>query len=175
MSFGRRQIEEHRLRRIKQRASNMAVLATVQGRAATYGGSTTGPAPKPDVYRDPVLLELAKGKPCLLLVPGTCNHRTDTTVACHSNFGQHGKGGCRRADDVWTVWGCSACHIPWLDQGNKASHAQKEAAFMAAHARQVLAWRVIAADPAEPARYRRAAQRALDHLNATPLTLEPSP
>jgi hypothetical protein len=130
--------------------------------------------PKTEPYRDAALLELARGRPCLLLVPGVCSHRVDTVVAAHSNFGIHGKGGARKADDVHSCAACHSCHA-WLDQPighGGPTKAQKEAAFMAAHSRQVLAWRVIATDPAEPERFRNAAHRALEHLNATPLPEE---
>jgi hypothetical protein len=165
------------LRRIPSREERIAARqermptapATAQPlHRAVMTGSTTGPAPKTQPYRDPVLLELARGRPCLLMVPGICNHRIDTTAAAHSNLSIHGKSGARKADDCYTVWACAACHIPWLDQG-KASAAIKERAFMEAHARQVLAWRLIATDPNESDRFRRAARRALERLNATPL------
>jgi hypothetical protein len=104
-----------------------------------YGG-TTEPAPKTEAYRDPALLAMAERKPCLLQVRGVCNGRTDTTVACHSNQQMHGKAGARKADDCYTVWGCSACH-EWLDRGPAiASH--KEAVFRHAHARQVECWKL---------------------------------
>jgi hypothetical protein len=132
--------------------------------------------PKTAPYRDAVLLEMARDRPCLLMIPAQCSHRTDTTVAAHSNFAEHGgKGKNRRADDCFSVWSCEACHIRWLDQPighGGPTKAQKEAAFMAAHSRQVLAWRVIATDQAEPERFRRAARRALERLGATPLPEE---
>jgi hypothetical protein len=170
----RRAPQPSRAQRVAQRARRMArMAASVQPRAAVMGGSTSGPAPKTAPYRDPALLEMACDRPCLLMIPAQCSHRTDTTVAAHSNFAEHGgKGKNRRADDCFSVWSCEACHIRWLDQPighGGPTKAQKEAAFMAAHARQVLAWRVIAMDPAEPERFRRAARRALEHLNATPI------
>jgi hypothetical protein len=138
-------------------------------RRGTYGGSTTGPAPKSEAYRDSVLLEMARGRACLLLVPGfpssICNGRTDTTVAAHSNLSIHGKAGARKADDCYSAWACAACHF-WLDQG-RAPADEKAAAFMGAHSRQVLAWRQIAQDPTEPQRFRAAARRALLRLAAT--------
>lgn len=125
-----------------------------------------GPAqPKTAPKRNRALLDLAKGMPCLLLVPGCCNHRIDTTVACHSNLSCHGKAGVRKADDQYSVCGCSACHA-WLDQG-RATAAQKEAVFMAAHNRQVMAWRQFAAGPDGKAQ--RAAAWALDELGAWPV------
>lgn len=122
-------------------------------------------SPKTEPKRNRALLDLARGMPCLLLVPGCCNHRTDTTVACHSNLGIHGKAGARKSQDFYSCWGCSACHA-WLDQG-RASAAQKEAAFMAGHNRQVMAWRQIAAGP--DGREQRAAAWALDEIGAWPV------
>jgi hypothetical protein len=135
---------------------------------ATMAGSTTGPAPKTTAYRDPVLLEMARGRRCLLNVVEGCRMASgDTTVAAHSNSGIHGKGKARKADDVFSAWACDRCHA-WLDTGT-APRARKEEAFMQAHLRQVLAWRAIVADPTEPQRLRRAAQRALGRLGATPV------
>jgi hypothetical protein len=128
--------------------------------------------PKTQQHRNPHLLAMARNQPCMLLVPGCCNHRIDTTVAAHSNWQEHGgKSGARKADDQYTVWGCSACHS-WLDQG-RAPKAQKQAAFMAAHLRQVLAWREIAGDAGAPTRNRNAARWALELLGAIPVTNQP--
>lgn len=140
-------------------------------RRGTYAGSTSGAAPKTAAYRDRALLDMAENRPCLLLVPGICNHRTDSTVACHSNLGIHGKAGARKADDQFSVWGCNACHI-WLDTDSKAPATLKERVFMEAYLRQVLAWRQVAASR-EPERFRRAARRALAHLNASPIGAAP--
>lgn len=155
-------------RETKPWAAALASATLKPMRQATYAGSTATAAPKSEPYRDPVLLEMARGRPCLLMVPAVCNHRTDTTAAAHSNLSIHGKAGARKADDCYSVWACATCHIPWLDQG-RASAEVKEAAFLEGHARQVLAWRLIAADATEPERYRAAARRALTRLNATPI------
>lgn len=72
-----------------------------------------------------------------------------------------------KQSDAFTAWGCAACHC-WYDQSG-APRAEKRRLFMAAHLRQVLEWRRIAADTAEPERFRQAARRALEQLNATPL------
>jgi hypothetical protein len=118
--------------------------------------------PKTEAIRMPALLEMARGRPCLLLVPGH-NHNPDTVVAAHSNLSIHGKAGARKADDVYSVWACAGCHS-WLDQG-KASAEDKARAFLAAHARQVDHWARIAADRAESPKNRKAAQAAIDTLN----------
>ncbi len=72
--------------------------------------------PKEPRQRNPTLLNMAKGEPCLLRVPGVCNGDSDTTVAAHSNQSAHGKGKAMKAHDWASVWACSACHM-WLDIG----------------------------------------------------------
>lgn len=167
MTWTLRRILPSREERIAARAERMAAMAaSVRPRASVSGGTTTGPVLKSQAYRDPALLEMARGRPCLLMLPAVCTHRVDQTVACHSNLSIHGKAGARKADDCYVVFGCAACHF-WLDFG-KASAAHKERAFMEAHARQVLAWRLIACDSKEPERFRRAARSALERLDASP-------
>lgn len=124
------------------------------------------PVPKEQQHRNPRLLALAQGMPCLLRVPGICNRDPATTVAAHSNWACHGKGMARKASDAFSCWACGSCHA-WLDQGS-APKAAKQMIFMRAHADQVLLWRHIAADPSRPQADRRAAKWALDLLNATP-------
>ncbi len=122
--------------------------------------------PKEQQHRNPRLLAMAEKMPCLLRIPGICNRDPDTTVACHSNWREHGgKGAHRKANDQYSVFGCAACH-DWLDFG-PAPKATKQMAFLAAHADQVLLWRQIAADPRRPPADRRAASWALDLLKAT--------
>lgn len=172
--FSRRSIEAQALRRQAQKAAHLSVLVNGSrgDKRGTYEGGELVAQPKPEArYEDKALTDMAQDRPCLLMVPAVCNHRTDTTVACHSNWSEHGgKGGARKADDTYTVWGCGPCHY-WLDFG-KARAQDKEAAFMAAHARQVLAWRLVAMDANEPERFRNAARRALERLNATPMPEE---
>lgn len=121
--------------------------------------------PKAQPNRNPALLDMARGRYCLLRVPGVCLGGTETTVSAHSNWACHGKGMARKAADQYSCWACSGCH-GWLDQGPE-SKATKQAAFARAHADQVLQWRRITTDAGEPLRFRRAAQWALDLLNAT--------
>lgn len=92
-----------------------AVVQRVE-RAGTYAGTTTAPVPKTEPKRNAHLLAMARGEACLLRVPGVCTGDNATTVACHSNWAEHGKAGARKADDCYSVWGCAACHS-WLDQG----------------------------------------------------------
>lgn len=103
-----------------------------------YGGMVTA-LPKTEPRRNPALLAMAKGKPCLLMAVGAClGPDGSTTVACHSNQGRHGKGGARKADDHYTVWGCAVCH-QWLDQG-KAPKAEKTRTWGAAYILQLREW-----------------------------------
>lgn len=96
------------------------------------------------MYRDRNLLDMAWGEECLLLVPGVCINDRVSTVACHSNLLEHGKGKAMKAHDFMSVWGCRTCHA-WLDsQGG--SKADKRAAFEAAMLRQVQAWDAIGAE-----------------------------
>lgn len=128
------------------------------------------PIPKTEPHRNPALLEMARGRHCLLCVPGVCHGGTETTVAAHSNWACHGnKGGARKADDEYSVWACGVCHT-WLDQGSAAKDVKKMA-FAMAHIDQVIEWRRIAKDASEKPRYRKAAQWALDQLNATPASV----
>jgi hypothetical protein len=135
-------------------------------RAGIYAGTTAAAAPKTEPKRNQALLDMARGRHCLLSVPGICTHDTATTVAAHSNLSIHGKAAARKADDCYSVQSCMACHR-WLDQGPAPADV-KELAFTLAHLDQVVEWRRIAADVGEPRRFRTAAQWALDQLNATP-------
>jgi hypothetical protein len=134
-------------------------------RSGVYSGSTTGPAPKTVAHRNRRLLDLAENKPCLLLVPGLCNHRLDTTVAAHSNWRDHGKAGARKADDQWSCWSCAACHS-WLDQGG-ALEVIKRIAFESGMRRQIEAWKQLAADPCTGEADRRALRWALERHGVT--------
>ena len=48
----------------------------------------------------------ACGQDCTLLFPRVCNGRTDTTVLCHSNQLQDGKGMRLKAPDTRAAFGC---------------------------------------------------------------------
>lgn len=137
--------------------------------AKTGDFTTTVSIPKTDPHRSRALLDMARGRLCLLRVPGQCIGGTETTVACHSNKAAHGKAGARKADDEYSVWGCFGCH-GWMDQG-KAPGYTKDMVFMRAHADQVLEWRRISSSSTVPARDRLAARWALEHLNATPVNI----
>jgi len=143
------------LRRVERAGVIMRVSASVAAR------------PKTEQRRNPHLLAMARGRYCLLRVPGVCIGGTETTVACHSNLSIHGKAGARKANDEYHVPGCFACHR-WLDQG-PADGVLKAMTFMQAHIEQVGYWRALVGDLTQPLKDRAAARWALDHLNATPV------
>ena len=122
--------------------------------------------PKTIQHRNPHLLAMARGKPCLLCVPGVCNGDSTTTVAAHSNWAVHGKAKGRKANDFYVVNACSACHT-WLDQG-PATKGQKQAVFLSGHLQQVLDWKLTAGETSAPPKDRAAALWALERLNALP-------
>jgi hypothetical protein len=160
MTFARERAEWLE-RREAQKAANRAALCVPAKARGVYApvSEAPAPAPKDSPYRDPALMDMAKDRPCLLLVPGICNHRTDTTVTCHQN---EGKGMAIKAPDNRSVWGCVACHT-WLDQSG-APREQKRQAFAQGLQRQMRAWRQIAMDAGEPARFRKAARLAVEEL-----------
>lgn len=165
--LSKRKIEEYAMQREARRAGERAALLVPARVHGSYGPAETKAAPKSEPYRDPVLLEMARGRPCLLRFRHVCCQMPETTVACHSNMSIHGKGWARKADDCYTVWGCMTCH-GFLDFG-PIDKRDRQRTFMWAHSNQVLEWRQIASDTSEPERFRNAAKRALERLGATPI------
>lgn len=125
--------------------------------------AASAPIPKTEAQRNPRLLAMARGMPCLLMLD-CCNHDSATVVAAHSNQAKHGKAGARKADDQNSVWACSACH-QFIDQG-PAPKAEKFAAWDEAHERQAHAWELLAASTGTPEADRRAATWALERIHA---------
>lgn len=58
----------------------------------------------------------ARGEECTLRFPGVCNENPQTTVLCHSNRLEDGKGMGLKAPDDRACYGCSSCHA-FLDGG----------------------------------------------------------
>jgi len=52
------------------------------------------------------LRDSARGQPCLVRLPGICNHDPSTTVLAHLNGGGMGT----KTSDLFGVFTCSACH-----------------------------------------------------------------
>lgn len=114
-------------------------------------------------YRHKNLLDLAQGQECLLNISPRCL-TTDgtTTVACHDNSLQHGKGMGLKADDSRTVWGCYHCHA-LLDQGH-LDYQNRQDAFEDAYGRQVEEWVKIAQNPCLKPWRVEAARKVLDYI-----------
>lgn len=121
------------------------------------------PIVKTEPRRNPHLLTMARGKPCLLIVDGVCKGETETTVAAHSNLLSHGKGKARKADDCFSVWSCARCHT-WLDSRYDATFEQREAAFLIGFGSQVAEWKAINESASSSPKDRAAARWALDQL-----------
>ena len=55
------------------------------------------------------LRKAAKGRDCMVRLPGICNHIPETTVLAHVRLaGVSGMG--MKADDLLGAWACSSCH-----------------------------------------------------------------
>ena len=52
----------------------------------------------------------ARGEECTLRLPYVCNFNPETTVWCHSNRLEDGKGMGLKARDEEGCYGCSDCH-----------------------------------------------------------------
>lgn len=117
--------------------------------------------PKQKAYRDRYLLNMARRRTCLLKIPHVCNHNPDTTVACHANWVENGKGMGMKVPDFFTVWGCSSCHM-WLDQGVEATKQERQAAWWGAYKKQLKMWGMIAKDESCSQKEKRSAQNAID-------------
>lgn len=115
------------------------------------------------MYRDKNLLKLAEGQECLLGISRNCmGDEGSTTVACHDNSLESGKGMSLKADDCRTVWGCYYCHS-MLDQG-KLEYEEKKEIFREAYKLQIKAWLDIAQSPTMRPWKIEASKRVLEHI-----------
>lgn len=119
-------------------------------------------APKSPRGENRLLLDMAKGEPCLLQTR-ICNNNPETTVACHPRgVAGEGTGGHYKASDERVIYGCSDCNH-FTDAFGGATAEEKAVAFIMARPRQIERWKEIAAtDRKEPRR--RAALWALQRL-----------
>ena len=128
---------------------------------AAQASALIKPQPKNPPGRSQAYRDLARGRPCMVQVPGVCCGNTETTVLAHSNEGASGKGMAMKADDaIGSAWACFTCHT-WVDQG-QASAESKKAAMIAAFERQILELERIVG--CNNPRDRAAAQWALDRV-----------
>ena len=112
--------------------------------------------PKPVEHRNPALLAMARGKPCLFRIPGICTDNRATVVACHQN---EGKGMAIKQNDHMSAAGCFACHTAY-DQGPALRPVKREW-FRVAHGRQILEWQRVVGDMSYTPKERAAVHWAL--------------
>jgi hypothetical protein len=72
---------------------------------------------RPTVADGSKYLEACRGETCYAHINGICWGNTESVVPAHSNQAKHGKSMGRKADHVYTVPMCFACH-QWTDQGS---------------------------------------------------------
>jgi hypothetical protein len=76
------------------------------------------------------LREAAKGMPCMIRLPGVCNHDPATTVLAHYRMnGICGAG--MKPPDTCAVWACCACH-DLLDGRSQSDNYTREQVHLAA-------------------------------------------
>lgn len=80
-------------------------------------------------YRNKAIRDAAMGEECTMNSP-MCNHDPKTTVFCHSNYGIHGKGRGRKADDLFGFFGCGGCNY-WYDDSTASREEKRDAFFYA--------------------------------------------
>lgn len=56
------------------------------------------------------ITEFAHDKECTIRIPGSCNHRRETSVWCHLGGSAAGKGIGMKAPYILGAIGCSSCH-----------------------------------------------------------------
>ena len=71
------------------------------------------------------LRKTAKGQPCLVRIPGVCNHDTETTVLAHLNGGGMGM----KRPDLMSAFCCDACHSI-LDRRAWSEYSREELRLM---------------------------------------------
>lgn len=69
--------------------------------------------PKFQYVRSKRARDSARDESCTMNSP-ECNYDKATTVLCHSNESEHGKGKGIKASDIYTFYGCSGCNS-WYD------------------------------------------------------------
>lgn len=83
----------------------------------------------------------AKGMPCMVRLPGICNHDMETTVLAHYRIGGYAGMGIK-PPDVLGAWACSACH----DAVDRRTHQALERDYVRlAHAEGVMRTQAVIA------------------------------
>jgi len=71
------------------------------------------------------LQKFARGKPCMLRVPGVCRPAPENENTCLCHAPHPNRGGLRK-DDQWGAVGCEPCHS-WIDG---RTHQEANAAYV---------------------------------------------
>jgi hypothetical protein len=77
---------------------------------------------KPSRPKTSKIRQSARGEDCTINLEGVCNYAPQTTVWCHSNRYEHGKGMGLKANDVHGAYGCSDCHKVYDRQAKRPAH-----------------------------------------------------
>lgn len=70
----------------------------------------------------------AKGRECLIRIPGHCNGNPETVVGCHFRLASLCGVGMK-PDDRFMAWGCSACHDA-IDGRVRSAYSRDELKLM---------------------------------------------
>jgi hypothetical protein len=127
MSLKRTALEPGKPLQRKSRMRASAAPTNRAGQESLRGRNPDTPRRKPLKRRGPTMTKIrraAKGEECTLRFPGVCNYDIKTSVWCHSNRLEHGKGMGLKAHDEHGCIGCSACHA-FLDGGYVAAGWQR--------------------------------------------------
>ena len=89
------------------------------------------------MFRSRKLLDAARGQDCTVNLPYICNHNSETVVAAHSNWMEHGRAMSMKAHDIFIADCCSDCHRE-LDQGNTLSEDEKKHYWTRGHIKTLL-------------------------------------
>ena len=96
------------------------------------------------------LTDLARGKPCMVRLPGCCNGNDETTVFSHYRLA--GTCGTGKKPDEWQgSWSCSACH----DECDRRTRTLETDFVRLAHAEGMVRtlYRIVRDHPATLIRY----------------------
>lgn len=75
------------------------------------------------------LRKAAKGRGCMVRIPGVCSHNSETVVLCHVRL-TGVSGMSLKSDDLLGSWGCSNCHAEIDGQTNNSGFSRDELRLM---------------------------------------------
>jgi hypothetical protein len=104
-----------------RRASRRRARCPDPDRSPERKGIRPVPAGRPTSVAGMNLRKEARGRGCMVRLPGVCNHNSETVVLAHVRLaGVSGMG--MKSDDLIGAWSCSSCH----DAIDRRSHADLE-------------------------------------------------